>query len=131
MNLTGQPVYSKQKNRRSRVRTPKSIPTGSIVELHALARKKGTDKQFRHWISHQPSCISGRFSEWVDGTGRCEAAHVRRAGRSGTGYKAEYSCVPLTRQEHARQHQHGESDLAPKEWWDAQMLKYLRMWISS
>lgn len=95
------------------------------------ARAKGTDKQYRRWISHQTSCVSGRFSEWVDGVGRCEAAHVRRAGRSGTGFKAEYSCVPLTRTEHAAQHQHGESALATKDWWDAQVVKYLRLWLAS
>jgi hypothetical protein len=100
----------------------------SLLELAAAC---GSDKSYRRWVSFQPSCISGHFSEWVDGIGRCEAAHVRRAGRSGTGYKAPYSCVPLTRQEHSDQHQHGETYLAPKEWWDAQVVKYLRLWIDS
>ena len=100
-------------------------------DILTLARKKGTDKQYRRWISHQPSCVSGMFSEWVDGIGRTEAAHVRRAGQSGTGYKAEYSCVPLTRQEHADQHQHGESYFGGKEFFDAQRLKYLIRWIAS
>ena len=100
-------------------------------ELLERARARGTDKQYRYWISHQPSCISGQFSEWVDGVGRCEAAHVRRAGRSGTGFKAEYSCVPLTRREHAAQHQHGETALASKEWWDRMVVKYLEVWIAS
>lgn len=94
-------------------------------------RQKGSDKEYRSWISHQTSCISGHFSEWVDGVGRCEAAHVRRAGKSGTGYKAPYSCVPLTRAEHSSQHQHGESELASKDWWDQQVIKHLERWLAS
>ncbi len=100
-------------------------------DLLAAAQAKGTDKAYRRWISFQPSCISGRFSEWVDGVGRCEAAHVRRAGKSGIGFKAEYSCVPLTRSEHAAQHQHGETALASKDWWDDQVVKHLKRWIES
>jgi hypothetical protein len=38
----------------------------------------GTDKQFREWVQRQPSCISGRHSEWLEtGEGRCIAAHIR------------------------------------------------------
>ena len=101
------------------------------AELLAQARRKGTDKQFREWIQRQPSAISGRFSEYVDGEGRCLAAHVRRAATSGTGYKAPYSCIPLTRAEHDLQHQQGESALRPKAWWDQQAEQYLRRWLAS
>lgn len=101
-------------------------------ELSTLARRKGTDKQFRRWVSFQPSCISNRYSEWVDGIGRCEAAHVRRTWMgSGTGKKGEFCCVPLTREEHQNQHQYGEDYYAPKEWWERQAMKYLRLWLNT
>ena len=67
-----------------------------------------SDADFRKWIQKQPSCLSGGFSEYVDGDGRCLAAHVRRAGKSGTAYKEEYACIPLFRAEHDLQHQQGE-----------------------
>ena len=97
-----------------------------LVEL----QKHGTDKQFREWIQRQPSCISGRFSEYVNGEGRCVAAHVRRSKDSGTGYKAPYSCVPLTQIEHLRQHQHGEEAFGGKEFFDNQLEKYRRLWVT-
>ena len=87
-----------------------------------------TDQEYRAWIQKHPSCISGRFSEYVNGEGRNPACHVRRAKNSGTGYKAEFSCVPLTQAEHNLQHQHGETYFHPKEWWDAQVEKYRRLW---
>ena len=89
---------------------------------------------------------SGTFLvAYVDGVGRCEAAHVRRAGRSGTGYQAEYSRVPLTRSEHAVQHQRGKFDclstfattfqpqtnLDAKAWFDRKRIESLRRWIAS
>lgn len=101
-------------------------------ELLALARKKGTDKQFRRWVNEQPSCISGQFSEWHDGIGYCEAAHVRLVKwGAGMGKKNEYACVPLTRSEHREQHQRGYEYFAPMDWWEEQSLKYLRLWINS
>ncbi len=105
-----------------------------------------TDKKFREWVQRQPSCLSGRFSEYVNGEGRCIAAHVRRAATSGTGYKAPFSCVPMTDDEHRFQHQHGElacllrymsgplgipqfaaADFA-KEWFTDQAKKYRKQW---
>ena len=69
-----------------------------------------TDEAFRGWIQKQRSCLSGKFSEWLCDIGewRNLACHVRRAGESGTGYKAPYACVPMLRVEHDYQHQHGE-----------------------
>lgn len=88
----------------------------------------GTDDKFRAWVQRQPSAYSGDFSEFVDGEGRCIAAHVRRAGESGTSYKAEYACIPLTNAEHQLQHQKGESALGGKEWCDKMRLKYVEQW---
>ena len=69
-----------------------------------------TDATFREYIQRQRSCLSGKFSEWISELGewRNPACHVRRAGDSGTGFKAPYACVPMTNPEHAYQHQHGE-----------------------
>lgn len=106
------------------------------------------DREFRAWVQRQPSCLSGIFKEYVNGEGRSIAAHVRRAGKSGTGYKAPFSCVPLTREEHDYQHQHGEyaalhvfwqprsTSLIPplydvdaaKRWFDAESLRYFKLW---
>ena len=109
----------------------KAIESLSLEEWQALARSKGTDRQYRQWVQKQRSCISGNFSEYVNGEGRNPACHVRRGGFSGIAYKAPYSCVPMTHDEHARQHYKGESALRSKEWFDEQVIIYLRMWIES
>ena len=105
--------------------------SADLPTLLARAHAKGPDSAFRAWVQRQPSCISGRFSEWVNGEGRNPACHVRRARESGTAYKGEYACVPLTQPEHLLTHQRGESHFHPKEWWDAQRLEYLRRWIET
>ena len=88
----------------------------------------GTDKQFREWIQKQPSAFSGEFSEFVDGEGRCEAAHVRRSNEAGTSYKPEYACIPLTHNEHHTQHTQGELELAEHDWWDKTKNRYVTTW---
>src|SRR5580698_3118144 len=103
-----------------------------IEGLRERARAKGTDKEFLDFIRRQPSAYSGRFSEYLeDGTGRCVAAHVRRASNSGTACKPEYSAIPLTYEEHLLTHQKGETALMPKDWFETQALKYLQRWIGS
>lgn len=108
-----------------------------------LRRQKPTDDAFRAWIQRQPSCLSGRFSESVDGECRNLACHVRRAGSSGTGYKGLFSCVPMTDEEHKLQHHYGElsclfsckPDLGigtfheAKVWFDQQAAKYREEWF--
>lgn len=88
----------------------------------------GTDKQYRQWIQTQPSAYSGDYSEWVNGDGRCIAAHVRRAGEAGTAYKPPYACIPLTDKEHQLQHQQGESALLGFNW-DKARSEYLIKWV--
>lgn len=76
-----------------------------------IPRKKRTSKmrhqkrgparnwKYRAWIRTLPSCVSGR-------TG-CEAAHTGADG--GMRQKAsDYSCVPLTPEEHREYHQIGK-----------------------
>ncbi len=88
----------------------------------------GSDEQFREWVQRQPSCVSGDFSEYVEGEGRCVAAHVRRAGESGIAHKAPYACVPLTDAEHQRQHQDGEGAFGGKDFFDKQRIKHVQQW---
>ncbi len=69
----------------------------------------GSDSDYQSWIWHRPCIVCGYrdySTDWPDGI--CESAHVRRAGESGTGYKAEYATVPMCHEDHACQHQHGE-----------------------
>ncbi len=100
-------------------------------ELLERARKRGSDKAFRLWVTHQPSCVSDRFSTWIDGVGRNDAAHHRTAANSGTATKPEYSAVPLTREEHLRQHAHGASVFGDRDWWNNQVRIHLERWIAS
>lgn len=90
----------------------------------------GTDDEYREWIQRQPSAFSGTFSEYVDGEGRCIAAHVRRADNAGAGIKPKYSCIPLTHSQHQSQHQYGESYLKDLDW-DKAKNKYLILWGKS
>lgn len=91
----------------------------------------GSDKQFRKWVQKQPSAISEEYSEWIDGEGRCEAAHVRRSSEAGTSYKPDYACIPLTHQEHQQQHNHGETSLKPREWFEKARNKYVIEWAKT
>lgn len=115
-----------------------------------------TDAQYRSWIQTLPSALDGRsFSEWLaeQGEWRNLACHVRRAGLSGVAYKAEFSCVPMSDEQHRYQHRNGELacllkfttdpqlkmmllDASPveaerlaKAWFDAQVEKYRQRWL--
>lgn len=104
----------------------------------SFGRFEMNDKDFQAWVRRQPSCISGDFSEWVDGQGRNEFCHVRRvANGSGMGIKPLFSGVPMTHTEHAMQHQYGEAYLLAAygiitddaaAWFAAQAAAYLDRW---
>lgn len=101
----------------------------AFFRTEAVWRAVGTDEEFIAWIQLQPSAYSKDFSEWVDGEGRCVAAHVRRANDSGTAYKAPYSVIPLKQnEEHMLQHEQGESALGGKEWFGRQRIQYVSRW---
>lgn len=100
------------------------------LELLKAAKEKGIDAEYQAWVRLWPSCLSDAYSEVVNGVGKCEFAHVRRAEESGVAYKPEYSGVPLTHCEHAMQHQKGESVFCAPEWFDKQAAKYLTMWVN-
>jgi hypothetical protein len=103
------------------------------------------DQQFREYIQRQPSCLSGHFSEHINGEGRSIAAHVRRASNSGTSAKPLFSCVPLTQSEHDLQHRQGEAaclnfckpkdmpwtSFDAKEWFNLTAQQYLQQWVRS
>lgn len=106
----------------------------------------GSDKDYLDWVTYQPSCISGEYSEFDENEeGRCIAAHVRRVrDGAGTGMKPRYSAVPLTFKEHQIQHESGESgcldaflrkheryfwgEEAARDWFDRQRINYVERW---
>jgi hypothetical protein len=113
----------------------------------------GSDADFRDWVERQPSVLTERFNEHVNGVGRCIAHHVLSAeaapARDGEHpNKPAYRCVPLTDEEHRFFHQHGalaalrefvdigmfegqEPDAARKsalEWWKKMAADYVSRW---
>ncbi|MES1926543.1 hypothetical protein [Salinisphaera sp. T31B1] len=82
--------------------------SGFLCDLR-VAAALGSDSDYDAWVTRQRSIVSGEFSE-VDagGDGRCVACHVRRSGEAGTAFKPLYAQVPMTDDEHSRQHQGGE-----------------------
>ena len=87
------------------------------------------DKLFRAWIQKQRCAICQKFAEWINGDGRCHAAHYNTAANAGKGTKALFSCVPLCAECHFRQHQKGILALKPKEWWALTAQQYLNQWV--
>lgn len=131
----------------------KALKLSSFFRTPKVWEAIGSDEEFAEWIQKQKCCICGG-GDWVEKLGemRCEAAHVRRAGESGTGYKANYARVPMCHEHHAHQHQHGElsvlrlrtniarlmgdiwvkSDadmaLTVSEWFDKKRIEYVQAW---
>jgi len=72
----------------------------------ALAyRGPARDYRYRAWIRSLPSAVSGQLG--------CEAAHT--GGDGGMRQKSsDFSCVPLTRSEHAELHGIGKQDFEAK-----------------
>lgn len=86
--------------------------------------KYGTDKDYQAFCRAQPSALSGQTNNIV-------YAHYRTAQNAGTGYKPPFSGVPLTVDEHYRQHQYGVYTFAPSEWWEYQCALHLERWRNS
>jgi hypothetical protein len=92
-----------------------------------VCRALGTDAGYLSWVRSEP-CMVGGGSYGPCG-GDVVAAHVRRiANGAGTGIKPEFSAVPLCATHHGEQHQHGESALGDKDWWDRRRADYLTAW---
>lgn len=111
-----------------------------------------SDRKFRAWVETLESCLDDNFGQYIHGEGRNFACHVRRSANAGTAYKPQFSCVPMTREQHDYQHLHGElacilrylnpasttggnfiamngdDEEAAKDWFDRQAATYLRRW---
>lgn len=86
----------------------------------------GTDEEFLDWLKEQDCCYHDAPDRH---DGQTVPAHVRRiADGAGTGIKPEYSAVPLCNKHHLQQHQHGESHLGGKEWFDRQRIIWIEKW---
>jgi len=104
--------------------------TDDLDDLLKLARLKGAERKYLDWLKTQKSALSGQFS-WDEGTPFCEPAHWRTSRYSGVAQKPEFLAIPLTHEEHALQHQKGQSVIGTWDWWKYQCMKYLRLWITS
>ena len=104
----------------------------SRAEREHWAFTYGTDAEYRLWLTFQPSCIDGDFSEWPNGEGRNVACHVRsvKAG-AGVATKPPFSAVPMTDRQHKLTHQHGNCYFGPPEFWQREAKLHLMRWIAS
>ena len=87
----------------------------------AVLSALGTDEDYLAWVRRQPCARTGSDNGVV-------AAHVRRAGHAGTGFKPTYSAIPLHDDLHRLQHQQGESAVADTGWWDRQAYEHAKRW---
>lgn len=145
------PAAEPEKSERNYSVEAQELHLSSVFGLVEFARAVGPDTEYHAWIQRQPSCVSKKFSEYVNGEGRCIAAHVRRASDAGTAFKPEYHQIPLTDEEHQIQHSAGEVGLllrcagigsqmhriaassnslqAAKEWFYEKAFFYRRRWV--
>ena len=101
-------------------------------DLLDKAIAKGTTEQFEAYARTFPSVLTNDYKEYINGDGVSVFAHLRDVSRgSGTGIKPDYSGVPLTQEQHAKQHQHGYDYYNPREWWEAESNKMLCKWINN
>lgn len=100
MNLTNRPVTPKGEKRK---------------------RQKPHDREYLTWLRLQKSALSGKEP--------CDPCHYRTAYNSGIATKPLYSAIPLTREEHLRQHQIGQFNFMPREWWDEQLEIHLLAFV--
>lgn len=88
----------------------------------------GTDDEFLSWVCTKP-CVAGVAVGSCDGD--IVPAHVRRVALgSGTAIKPPYAAIPLCHHHHTLQHQHGESALGGKEWFERQRARHVAEWAS-
>lgn len=147
--VQGGPVPAAEPEKLERYYSAESqeLHLSNVFGLVEFARAVGPDSEYHAWIQRQPSCVSRQFSEYVNGEGRCIAAHVRRARDAGTAFKPEYHQVPLTDEEHQIQHHLGELELllrigvfnreaspvslvpAAKDWFYEKTFFYRQRWV--
>lgn len=91
----------------------------------------GTDQDYLDWLKTQPCCVRGIMIADKAHDGDIVPAHVRRiAAGAGTAIKPSHSAVPLCDGHHKLQHQHGESELGGKDWFDHQRARHLSRWMA-
>ncbi len=78
------------------------------------------DLRYLSYLRTLPSAISGLKPSLP--------AHYRTADNSGTGTKPLFSAIPLTDSEHKEQHRIGQYNFMPRDWWEEQVSKHLKMW---
>lgn len=98
----------------------------------AVAGVLGSDDLYQKWVRTKPCVLTGATED-------IEFAHVRRVSRgAGTGIKPKFSGIPLHRDAHRYQHQHGESGALSRfkgihegasEWFEKQSDKMLMDWV--
>ena len=101
-----------------------------IQDLIVHAEAKAPERAYLDWLKTQASAASGGFS-WNDGQPFCEPAHWRTAKYAGTGQKPKWLAIPLTHEEHALQHQKGQSVIGSRDWWQQQCIEHLQRWLAS
>lgn len=95
----------------------------------AVWRAVGTDEELHDWTVARPCCVcGGKDYDETAPEGKCHPHHVRRAAECGTSYKAEYIFVPLCQEHHNQLHQHGESTLGGKEFFDKARVENVSEW---
>lgn len=123
-------------------RQAQALYQSSFFRDPAVWRAIGSDAQYQAWCRQQ-KCVVTKGYDWDGQKGemRCDYAHVRRAGGSGTGIKPEYSGVPLVHEVHQLQHQKGElavcreykvgnvqNVLQARNWFEIKAIKQVHSW---
>ena len=86
----------------------KALHRSSFLRRAEVAQVLGSDDLFQKWVRQKPCVVSGAETE-------IEFSHVRRLNRgAGMGIKPRFSGVPMHRDIHRNQHQHGEHEMLKK-----------------
>lgn len=98
-----------------------NLTNRSVTPKNAKRKShKENDRAFLDWLKTQKSALSGQSP--------CDPCHYRTAKNSGVGCKPLFSAIPLTRDEHSRQHQVGQFNFMPRIWWEKMTDFYLQEW---
>jgi hypothetical protein len=101
MNLTGQKPYQKGSKK------PK--------------KERINDRGFLDWLKTLVCAKCGRLPP-------NDPAHYRTSKNSGISTKPMWSAIPLCRLCHLHQHRIGQYNFAVREWWEAQVKKYVELY---
>jgi hypothetical protein len=109
-------------------REAQALVASGFFRVVAVWNAVGSDEEFRGWVAGQP-CAARSVESAGPCAGDIVAAHVRRVSSgAGTGIKPPYSCIPLCDRHHGLAHQHGDSHLGPREWWDRRRIEAVEKW---